>query len=166
MSSRLSDLTAQAIALNTAQGRTDPDAAKQTLVGLLKADGSHADRAYGDLASREINNAGRRLLTALKDQAANQYELPFRLQESYALDLSDEEGTATRRIVQTYFMTRVEAERALEIRTLQIQHDLKARDDLRRAIRFAMPSWDQQPNLSFGRALEIALERAARKGAA
>ncbi len=156
MSSRLSDLVAQAIEANTEGGETDTDCAKQTLVSLLKADGSHEERAYGDLATAEIARATRRLMKAFARTPAEQYLLPYRLHERYALDLPGPDGEPARRIINTYDMTQMQAEQALKVRRQQIEADKRSADDLERAILAAEPYWDRVPSLTFGQALELA----------
>lgn len=153
MSSRLSDLVAHAIEANTIDGRTDTDAARKTLVASFGDE--QIERALSHLATRLIASFVRRQLKEIGNAPARQGELPFRLHAAYALDIDG------RRIVNTYDMARIEANRALEIRRLQIEADTASANDLERAIRAADPYWDADPSLTFGQALERAAQETA-----
>lgn len=146
--SRLSDLVAQAMADNTEDGRCNSDAAKAALIGRLTDE--HRERAVAEFATRLINQAASRVLKEFASTSAAQGVLPFRLHSAYAMDIDG------RRIVSTYDMSRLEANRALEIRRSQIEADTRSANDLERAIRAADPFWNRDAALTFGAALERA----------
>ena len=145
MSSRLSDLVAQAMEEATVDGRCDTAKAESVLRGALTDE--HIDRALNEFAAKLISTATRRAMKEFASASPRQGELPFRLHAAYAVDLDG------RRIVNTYDMTRIEACRALAIRREQIEADQKSANDLERAIRAAEPFWDETPGLTFGEAL-------------
>jgi hypothetical protein len=154
MSSRLSDLVSQALEANTVDGRTDAEAAKIALRDSLTEE--HVERALSEFATRLIATATRKTMAEFAAATPRQGELPFRLHAAYAVDLGE------RRIVNTYDMTRIEANQALKVRRDQIDADTRSANDLERAIRAADPHWDRDPSLTFGQSLE----RAAVKGRA
>lgn len=152
MSSRLSDLVFKAMELNTVNGRCDTRAATAALRSMLDED--HIERALNALATKLISEACRKSMTETASAPAAQGELPLNLHRAYAVVL-DEEG-APRKLVNTFDMTRVEAETALRIRDRQIENDRRSRNDLARAIKAAEPYWDADPSLTFGEALQLA----------
>jgi len=107
MSSRLSDLVAQAMEEATVDGRCDTAKAESVLRGALTDE--HIDRALNEFAAKLISTATRRAMKEFASASPRQGELPFRLHAAYAVDLDG------RRIVNTYDMTRIEACRALAI---------------------------------------------------
>lgn len=145
MSSRLSDLVAQAMEEATVDGRCDTAKAQALLRESLTDE--HVDRALNEFSASLISRAARRAMREFASTAASQGELPFRLHAAYAVDLDG------RRIVNTADMTRIEARRALEIRRQQIEADQRSANDLARAIAAADPFWDEAPDLTFGEAM-------------
>lgn len=116
----------------------------------IDADGQYLAGIDGVVA--RIDTRARRLkLKAEESSAPEQAALPFQLPAAVAMDI---DGTT---LVATRQLSRVEFERAIAIRRLQIANDQHALREWRNALRQADRFWEARPDWSFGECLDAIL---------
>jgi hypothetical protein len=118
----------------------------------IDADGQYLAGIDGVVA--RIDTRARRLkLKAEESSATEQAALPFQLPAAVAMDI---DGTT---LVATRQLSRVEFERAIAIRRLQIANDQHALREWRNALRQADRFWAPNPDWSFGDCLDAILAK-------
>lgn len=118
----------------------------------IDADGQYLAGIDGVVA--RIDTRARRLkLKAEESSAPEQAALPFQLPAAVAMDI---DGTT---LVATRQLSRVEFERAIAIRRLQIANDQHALREWRNALRQADRFWEARPDWSFGECLDAILAK-------
>ena len=118
----------------------------------IDADGQYLAGIDGVVA--RIDTRARRLkLKAEESSAPEQAALPFQLPAAVAMDI---DGTT---LVATRQLSRVEFERAIAIRRLQIANDQHALREWRNALRQADQFWKARPDWSFGECLDAILAK-------
>ena len=118
----------------------------------IDADGQYLAGIDGVVA--RIDTRARRLkLKAEESSAPEQAALPFQLPAAVAMDI---DGTT---LIATRQLSRVEFERAIAIRRLQIANDQHALREWRNALRQADRFWEARPDWSFGECLDAILAK-------
>lgn len=124
----------------------------------IDADGQYLAGIDGVVA--RIDGRARALRVKAEKSAGDaQPDLPFQLPAAVAMDIG---GTT---LVATRALSRIQFERAIEIRRQQIAHDNHALREWRNALRQADRFWAAHPGWSFGQCLDAILAAGARAAA-